>query len=72
MEFPRGIKSLPADISEDCRHNIKGGIDVVLYMLGCISKSRKAELEKDIRDLIESVHTSEAKRVILQSFKISY
>ena len=72
MEFPRGIKSLPADISEDCRHNIKGGIDVVLYMLGCISKARKAELEKDIRDLIESVHTSEAKRVILQSFKINY
>lgn len=30
--FPKGIKRLPADISADCRHNIKGSIDVVRYI----------------------------------------
>lgn len=64
MNFPKGIKQFPADISPDSRHNINGGIGVIRHMLGCISKSRKAELEADIKSLIDSVETAEAKSVI--------
>ena len=70
MDFPKGIKRLPADISAECRHNIKGGIDVVRYMLGCISQSRKKDLENDIQDLVSSIQTPEAQEVIAQVSKI--
>ena len=62
MDFPKGIKRLPADISADCRHNIKGGIDVVRYLLGCISQARKADLENGIHHLVNSIQTPEAKK----------
>lgn len=72
MDFPKGIKRLPAGVSEDCRHNIKGGIDVVRYILGCISQNRKRELENGIHSLFNSIQTPEAKKVIAQSAKIEY
>lgn len=72
MDFPKGIKRLPAGVSEDCRHNIKGGIDVVRYILGCISQNRKRELENGIHSLFNSIQTPEAKKVIVQSAKIEY
>lgn len=70
MDFPKGIKRLPADISAECRHNIKGGIDVARYMLGCISQSRKKDLENDIQNLVSSIQTPEAQKVIAQVSKI--
>mgnify|MGYP000654080660 CR=1 FL=1 len=70
MDFPRGIKRLPADISADCRHNIKGGIDVVRYILGCISQTRKTELENEIHNLVCSIQTDEAKKVVAQTSKL--
>ena len=63
MDFPKGIKHLPAGISADCRHNIKGGIDVVRYMLGRISQARKTDLENEIQTL-------EAQKVVAQASKI--
>lgn len=63
MDFPKGIKRLPADISADCRHNIKGGIDVVSYMLGCISQTRKTELENEIHNLVNSIKTPETQKL---------
>lgn len=70
MTFPKGIKRLPADVPKNCRHNIKGGIDVVKYMLGCISQTRKTELENDIHSLINSIETLEAQKVVAQTTKI--
>ena len=70
MDFPKGIKCLPAGISADCRHNIKGGIDVVRYLLGCISQARKADLENGIHHLVNSIQTPEAKKVVAQASKI--
>lgn len=70
MDFPKGIKRLPANISSDCRHNIKGGIDVVKYMLGCISQARKIELENEVRNLVSSIQTPEAKEIVTQTTKI--
>jgi hypothetical protein len=72
MDFPKGIKRLPADISADCRHNIKGGIDVVSYMLGCISKARKMELENEIHNLVNSIQTPETQEIVAQTSKIEY
>ena len=70
MDFPKGIKRLPANISPDCRHNVKGGIDVVRYMLGCISQARKIELEKEIHNLVSSIQTPETKEIVTQISKI--
>lgn len=70
MHFPRGIKLLPAGISADCRHNIKGGIEVVKYMLGRISQARKNDLEDRINELIQSIETIEAKKVISETTKL--
>lgn len=70
MDFPKGIKRLPADISADCRHNIKGSIDVVRYMLGCICQNRKTDLENEIYNLVSSIQTTEAKNVIAQTSKL--
>ena len=63
-------KSSNADISADCRHNIKGSIDVVRYMLGCISQNRKTDLENEIYNLVSSIQTTEAKNVIAQTSKL--
>lgn len=71
MDFPKGIKRLPANISSDSRHNINGGISVIRYILGCISNARKVDLENDIRCLIGSIQTTEAKNVIAQCSKIA-
>lgn len=70
MDFPKGIKRLPADISADCRHNIKGGIDVVKYLLGRISQTRKTELEDRIHNLVNSIQTVEAQKVVAQTSMI--
>ena len=70
MDFPKGIKRLPADISAECRHNIHAGRDVVRYMQGCISQSRKKDLENDIQNLVSSIQTPEAQEVIAQVSKI--
>lgn len=70
MDFPKGIKRLPADIFADCRHNIKGGIDVVRYMLGCISQARKTELEDRVHNLVNSIQTVEAQKVVAQTSMI--
>ena len=49
MDFPKGIKRLPADISADCRHNIKGSIDVVRYMAGVyLSKPENGFGKRDL------------------------
>ena len=49
---------------------LKGGIDVARYMLGCISQSRKKDLENDIQNLVSSIQTPEAQKVIAQVSKI--
>ena len=64
MDFPKGIKRHPANVSEENRHNIKGGIDVVRYLLGKISQNRMMELEDEICNLVNSIQTTEAKDVI--------
>ena len=51
-------------------HNIKGGIEVVKYMLGRISQARKNDLEDRINELIQSIETVEAKKVISETTKL--
>lgn len=72
MDFPKGIKRMPANVSPEDRHNINSGISVIRHILGCISKARKAELENDIRNLVSSIQTPEAKAVVAQCSKISF
>lgn len=70
MDFPKGIKCLPADISVDCRHNIKGGIGVVRHMLGCISRARQTDLDNEIHNLVSSIQTPEARKIIAEVSKV--
>lgn len=41
MDFPKGIKRVPANITPDCRHNINGGISVIRYILGAYLNHEK-------------------------------
>lgn len=52
MELAKGIKATPAGIEAADRHNIKGAFYVIKYMLGQISKARKAELEDNLKLLL--------------------
>lgn len=52
MELAKGIKATPAGIQTEDRHNIKGAFNVITYMLGTISHSRKVELEHNLKALL--------------------
>lgn len=52
MELAKGIKSNPAGIDSEDRHNIKGAYSVIRYMLGTISNTRKTELENNLKALL--------------------
>ena len=65
-------KRQPVYTAADCRHNIKGNIDVVKYMLGCMSQGRKTELENNISHFISSIQTAETKEAVTQIFKYNY
>lgn len=54
LELAKGIKSIPAGISYKDRHNIRGVVCVITYMLGIISAARKEELSHDIDQLLKS------------------
>ena len=53
LELAKGIKAVPANISNSDRHNIKGAIGVISYLLGVISNTRKTELERNIKSLLQ-------------------
>lgn len=71
LNFPKGIKSKPAGISPECRHNIFGAISVVLYLLGRISEKRRTELKQDIKKLTHGTRDAETCRIIQECTKIT-
>ena len=52
IELSKGIKSKPAGIDNQDRHNIRGAVSVISHMLGIISQSRKNELTMEIDNLL--------------------
>lgn len=64
MELAKGIKSTPAGIEANDRHNIKGAFCVIRYMLGTISQTRKTELEDNLKALLANLREDSTNKII--------
>lgn len=64
IELSKGIKSIPAGIEATDRHNIKGAYNVIKYMLGRISQTRKNELENDLKLLLGHPREEDTNKII--------
>ena len=72
LKLPKGIKNGPAGtVSGDDRHNVNGILQVILYLLGCISDNRKLELLVDLRKLFSENRNLETKLIIEESTNFS-
>ena len=60
----KSSKQVP--ITADMRHNIRGIISVVRYILGMVSANRQSDMDKDISDLLNKPRSPFAKRIIEQ------
>lgn len=72
LVIAKGIHAKPAGIQSDCRHNIGGALAVIRYLLGCISKNRKSELEKEIKKLMDEKREYETEKIIKSCTKIRF
>lgn len=70
LEIPKGIKSRPAQIDSDSRHNINGIISVIYYILNQISTTRKMELNSSITKLMNESREVTAMKIIKDCTKI--
>lgn len=64
LELAKGIKTVPANISNSNRHNINGAIDVISYLLGIISNARKVEFENNLNLHLEESRESKTNEVL--------
>lgn len=64
IELAKGIRSIPAKVSNADRHNIRGAVNVISYMLGTISTSRKIEMDRDIDVLLALTREKETNDII--------
>lgn len=60
----KSSKQVP--ITADMRHNIRGIISVVRYILGMVSANRQSDMDKDISDLLNKPRSPFAKQIIEQ------
>lgn len=72
IELSKGIKSKPAGISNDDRHNIRGAVSVISYMLGTISETRKNELDKEIDELLSSEREAASNEILRTCTNFSF
>ena len=60
----RSSKHVP--ITEDTRHNIRGVISVVRYILGIVSANRQNDMDGEISDLLNKPRSQFARQIIQQ------
>ena len=60
----RGSRHVP--ITEDTRHNIRGVISVVRYILGIVSANRQNDMNREISDLLNKPRSQFASQIIQQ------
>lgn len=60
----RSSKYVP--ITEDTRHNIRGVISVVRYILGIVSANRQNDMDREISDLLNKPRSQFARQIIQQ------
>ena len=67
ISLARAVKSSKqVPITADIRHNIRGVISVVRYILGMVSANRQSDMDKDISDLLNKPRSLFAKQIIEQ------
>ncbi len=72
IELSKGIKAKPAGINNLDRHNIRGAVCVILYMLGMISVNRKAELSDQIGRLLTTDRELSSNKIINDCTNFSF
>ncbi len=58
VQIAEGLKTHPADISEQNRHNIAGAIGVVKYLIAQISHNRLNDLNKGLEKILTATRSS--------------
>lgn len=65
LSLAKGIKnSHQVPITDKNRHNISGVIDVIRYMIGCISINRQSDMDEQIKTLLGKSRSQNANRII--------
>lgn len=65
IQLPKAIKSTPhVPISGSSRHNIRGIVSVVAYILGTVSENRRTDLIKEIKELTQKERSRYAMDII--------
>lgn len=59
-------RSRHVPITEDTRHNIRGVISVVRYILGIVSANRQNDMNREISDLLNKPRSQFARQIIQQ------
>lgn len=72
IELAKGIKSVPAGIANSDRHNIRGAVSVISYMLGIISISRKCDLSDEIDQLLATPREEAANDILRNCTNFSF
>lgn len=72
MELSKGIKAKPAAIGNADRHNIRGVVSVISYMLGVISKSRQKELSAEIDELLKAEREDTSNKILKTCTNFSF
>ncbi len=72
MELSKGIKAAPAGVGLADRHNIRGAVSVISYMLGVVSKARKADMDEQINSLLSERRDDAANGIIKKCTNFSF
>ncbi len=65
LNIKKGINKLPANVANVDAHNIKGAIEVILYILGVISVRHKNEVVKEIQyELLKLCEGSKTQAIV--------
>jgi len=65
LSLAKGIKNSPqVNITDEKRHNISGVIEIVRYMIGCISMNRQSDMDEQIKTLLEKPRGKNANGII--------
>ena len=72
IELAKGIKAKPAGIDYEDRHNIRGAVSVISYMLGTISRTRRDELTVELDNLLHSPREHSSNEILKTCTNFSF
>lgn len=72
VELAKGIRTIPAGIDNDDRHNIRGAVSVIHYMIGQISTARKNDFSNYVDSLLSNPREHAANEIIRNCTNFSF